>query len=175
MKEETVEIVDEHGEVHEHVVKVEAPRRGRRPARELTPEEQETKREREAYRRTKFQVLEALCPALAVEADHMAGHLDDLIDTTKARDVGTLLRLPRKSGQGWPGSSLVLARREYLGGTGGDARTYLLLFVEAVDRGAHRYRAGRGVTLNADDLRPVAKVLTELADALDAEGADEPA
>jgi hypothetical protein len=170
MKSETIEVVDEHGVVHEHTVTAEPKRKGgkRQPPRPLTPEEEETKRERESYRRTKRQVLEGMCPALAVEGDRM-NPIDDVIETTGARERNVLLRLPRASGLGWPGSALVVSRREYLGGVGGEARDYVLLFIEATDNSGRRFRAGRGVTLNFGDLRPVGEALIAAADALESE------
>jgi hypothetical protein len=142
-----------------------APKR-RRAKRELTPEELQAKEERRAWRMAKLRALEALSPALPLEGESVR-ETDGVIEITKALELAPLLKLPRLSGKGGPGSSLVVSHRSYDGMGGGSAMTYAVLFAEFHDRSGYRART-RGVTVRLEELRQVAAALTSLADQLDA-------
>jgi hypothetical protein len=154
----------ETGEVHDG-----APRRRRRVP--LTPEEQAVLDQRKHDRAWMRRALEAISPALVVEGDPPLRELGiPLTDVSRAREGAPLLRLPRLSGQGGPGSALVASARDYDGASGGEPGTYVLLCVEFHDGAAHKCRT-RGVVVRRDDLGPLARALTAYADELDARDA----
>jgi len=147
----------ETGEVHDVT-----PRRRRR---ELTPEEQAVVDERAARKRLDsarlVAVLEALSPGLVTPADPPLRELGrPLRDVSRAREAAPLLRLPRLSGSGGPGSALVASERDYDGDNEGAAGPYVLLHVEYHDGQAFRCRT-RGVRLLPTDLPPVALALAK--------------
>jgi hypothetical protein len=156
----------ETGEVHDEGDG--APRSKRRAP--LTPEAQAVLDQRKQDRAWMRRALEALSPALVVEGDPSLRELGSaLTDVSRAREVAPLLRLPRVSGRGGPGSALVVSARDYDGASGGEPGTYVLLCVEFHDGAAHKCRT-RGVAVRRDDLRPLARALTKYADELDAKG-----
>jgi hypothetical protein len=154
---------EETGEV------LEAPKR-RRAARELTPEELQAKEERRQWRTAKLRALEALSPALPIEGETVHDK-DGVIEITKAVELTPLLKVPRTSGRGGPGSSLILSHRAYDGMGGGEAKTYAVLFAEYHDFHGYRCRT-RGVAVRHEEMRAVASALVSLADALDAGQSD---
>jgi hypothetical protein len=153
------------GEMHDDPSR---PRRRRR--RERTPEEQAVCDERRAQRGRLLAAVEALSPALAAPGDPPVREGAPLIDVSCAREVAPLLRLPRASGQGGPGSALVASARDYDGASGGEPGSYVLACVEYHDGAGFKCRT-RGVALRRGDLRPVAAALLAYADALDARDA----
>jgi hypothetical protein len=100
-----------------------AARHRRRRGRERTPEEQVVYEERRAQRGRMLAAVEALSPALAISGDPPVRDLGGALrDVSHAREVAPLLRLPRASGQGGPGSALVASARDYDGASGGESR-----------------------------------------------------
>jgi hypothetical protein len=156
------------GETYDEVTGalLEAPPKRRRAKRELTPEELQAKEERRQWRMAKLRALEALSPSLPLEGESVR-ETDGVIEITKALELAPLLKLPRLSGKGGPGSSLVVSHRSYDGMGGGSAMTYAVLFAEFHDRSGYRART-RGVAVRVEELRQVAAALTTLADELDA-------
>jgi hypothetical protein len=143
----------------------------RRRRRVLTPEEHAVLDQRREDRAWMRRALEARSPALVVESDPPLRELGKpLTDVSRAREVRVLLRAPRLSGQGGPGTSLVISVRDYDGANGGEPGRYLVLFIEFHDGAGHKCRT-RGVRVTLDDLRPVARALMAYADELNAEGA----
>jgi hypothetical protein len=143
------------------------PSRRRRRA-PLTPEGRAVLDQRSEDRAWMRRALEALSPALVVECDPSLRELGKpLTDVSRAREVIPLLRVPRPTGQGGPGSELVASVRDYDGASGGEPNAYVLLCVHFHDGAGHKCRT-RGVRLIREDWRPLAAVLTRLADEADA-------
>jgi hypothetical protein len=146
---------------------VRGPGKGRR-RRALTPEEQAVVDQRREDRAWMRRALEALSPALVADGDPPLRELGKLLtDVSRAREVTPLLRVPRPTGQGGPGSALVASARDYDGGSGGEPGRYVSLFAEYFDGGAHKCRT-RGVAVRREALRPLGRVLIQYADELDA-------
>jgi hypothetical protein len=136
--------------------------------RELTPDEQRVRDERLSLRRRSLVALEALSPALVVEGDPSLREPHELIDVSRARELAKLLELPRLSGQGLPGSALVVSARDYDGTNGGENHgPYVLLCPTFHDGVGYKCRT-RGAAIRRVELRPVAAALTAEADRLDA-------
>jgi hypothetical protein len=148
------------GEVHER----KSPWR----KRELTPDEQRVRDERLSLRRRSVAALEALSPALVVDGDPPLREPHELIDVSRARELAKLLEVPRLSGQGLPGSALVVSSRDYDGTNGGeDHGPYVLVCTTFHDGAAYKCRT-RGAAIRRAELRPVAAALLAEADRLDA-------
>ena len=142
--------------------------RGRRgPRRALTRDEQAVLDQRREDRAWMRRALEALSPALVSEDDPPLREPGKLLtDVSRAREVRVLLRAPRLSGQGGPGTSLIVSVRDYDGGNGGEPGRYLLLCIEYHDGAGHKCRT-RGVRLTLSDLRPLARLFADYADETD--------
>ena len=145
------------------------PQRRRGRLRRLTADEQKIAEARISEKGTKLRALEALSFALLGEDDGSLRELGGLVDVSHAQPVTPLLRVSRPSGRGGPGSSLVVSRREYDGGNGGEPGTYALLHAEFHDGNGYKCRT-RGAIVRRGELRPVSRALADLADALDAAG-----
>jgi hypothetical protein len=110
-----------------------------------------------------FEALERLSPALLVPDDPPLRDQGGLIDVSHSTRGGAieLLRLSRLSGQGGPGTELVLSLRHYDGQNGGKAGWYVLAHVEFFDGSGFRCRT-RGTKLGTlDELDDVIRALTE--------------
>lgn len=145
---------------------------GRAPPRLTTEEEradaERVLEERADLRRREVAAIEAICPSLDLEGE--------TVRRTKARRLaesvsldGSLRRFDRVSGRGLPGSSLVLAARDYdgLGPNGGEPHIYVTMFVAFRDAAGRLVRT-QGVAVHDTELRGVALALLAEADRLDA-------
>ena len=151
---------DETGEV----LHGSAPRRRRRVQ---TDAERAVVVERKAQRARMLAALDALSPALIASGDPPLRETGPaLADVSRARESATLLRLPRLSGTGGPGSALVVTGRDYDGRNGGEATHYVLVHAEFHDGAGFRCRS-RGVAIRAAELPAVARALLEYATALE--------
>ncbi len=148
-----------------------APRRGGFGRVQRTPEEEaeaaRVRAERAELRRAEVTALRALDPACEVEGDPPVVWRP--VVRMGGDPAGKLLDLPRVSGRGKPGSSLVLAARYYdgCGPNGGEAHHHVTLHVTFRDRDGHRRRTV-GAQIHRSELRAVAAALVSHADALDA-------
>ena len=134
------------------------PRRGGsgRPKRVRTPEEEQVAAAEARHRAAVATALESVCPALLAEGDPPVRDGGLL----PAAQVAPLLRLPRLSISGAPGSALVVSVRE------GDAGPYMLAHVEFHAKG-YQFRT-RGVAIQATEARAFARALLQWADERDA-------
>jgi hypothetical protein len=131
-------------------------------------EAERVREERVDLRRAELATFQVIDPAHEVEGDPPVQRIRPARLHGEPKNV--LLELPRVSGRGLPGSKLVIAGREYdgNGNNGAPARKYALLFVRFNNGAGYPYRTV-GCSVYRDELRAVAKTLSELADELDAE------
>jgi hypothetical protein len=117
---------------------------------------------RNARRDRQTAILEALSPALASPDGPPLREQSGLIDISGAREIPELLRIPRLSGRGGPGSALVLVARLYDGMTGGEAHAYCTLFTAFSDRQGFCART-RGTAIHVSDVAPLIAALEAFA------------
>ncbi len=92
-----------------------------------------------------------------------------VLDISGARPAEpALLEIPRASGTGGPGTSLVIRGRFYDGLAGREADDYLVLYTAFADNGGFACRS-RGTAVRRNELRAVAAALLAFADRLDSE------
>ncbi len=135
--------------------------------RVLTDEEREERRrvveERHELRRREAAALEAIAPACVAEDDPPVAFARPMQAIDPA---GVLLRIPRLSGAGLPGSELVLCARSYDGmNKSPTPRTYALAMV-LFRNGNGALRRTVGCSFYSDEIRAVIAALTKYADAL---------
>jgi hypothetical protein len=115
-----------------------------------------------------LRALDALSPALPTPDDPPVRETGSaLTDVSHARELAPLLRIPRVSGRGLPGSALVVTARDYDGNNGGASGPYVLVHVEFRDGSGFRCRT-QGVAIRGRELREVADALRAEAERLEA-------
>jgi hypothetical protein len=152
------------GEVHDDGV---APRGRRRLTEYERAERDRVRAERAELRRQEIEALRALNPACETQDDppvrwRVPARMGGMPN-------GIVLNLPRRSGRGLPGSSLVLAVRSYDGGgpNGGIAHEHASAFI--MFRDGHGYpRRTEGVAIHRADGRAFVAAITRWLDELDA-------
>lgn len=117
---------------------------------------------RNARRDRQAAILEALSPALASPDGPPLREQSGLLDISGAREIPELLRLPRTSGTGGPGSALVLVARDFDGLTGGDARVYCTLFASFADGQGFTCRT-RGTAIRLEEIPALVAALEAFA------------
>ncbi len=131
-----------------------------------TPEELEAAKKiveaRIARRDRQSAILECLSPASASPDGPPVREQSGLMDISGARDVPELLRIPRDSGTGNPGSALVLVARDFDGLTGGTARVYATLYTSFADGAGFKART-RGTAIRLEEIAPLIAALEAFA------------